>query len=398
MKKIFVLFLALLLALTMVACGGDEDEETEVPGDVADTTVEIPETSEEPEAPEDELPPHNGLGVTIEEILNIIERDLTNWLPINRFYMDDGTVVETTSNGTLRLFTYQSTEADTPGTIIFRATSNSQGTLGNDFLDELRPHMPDGLNFTHGSAIFGEWRLFLICADNPTDYDFGQFPLTVGYFIEHDFFRDEERGNELVSLRNAGDFLGMEEFVLRYIEEMGDTILDTDSAFLILAHLEPMIAMLDRVEIQYDSFDDVANIFYRGLTSLSREHSFVPYTTTRANSISLTVGFYRNGWIFADRARLRLEDGETITFTMGRDADRDIIHGSEIRESRTFRSVSDRDLERMLASRGETIRFEGDDNVDHTLTELERNALEVIYVFRETNFFSNLRHRMIAEF
>ena len=197
-----------------------------------------------------------------------------------------------------------------------------------------------------------------------------------------DFFDDEERASQFDQFMRAGSFADIYYLTIYYIENNNPH--EQDSAWEIINLLEPILEHINRVTIIHDTFNNTATIFYRGLYDVSLQHSFVPYTGTRSSGLSIMVGFHNNGWIFADRARIRLEDGSTVTVTMGRDSTRDVIRGGEIREFVRFNPNS-RQLEQLLCSRPYMIRFEESERqLDRTLTELEQNALDVIHLFERS--------------
>jgi len=212
------------------------------------------------------------------------------------------------------------------------------------------------------------------------------------YILKNDFFMCTERGYELISLRNRGDFSGMELLVLNYIDEMGSNIDDRDSAFKILKHLVPMIDVLDQVEIHYSSANNLAMIYYRGLTGISSESNFVLHTSTRGNSIYAMIGFHYNEWVYAERARIRLKNGYVIGFSMTNSA-KELINDFEIRE-RTVVRLTNSDIADLLVSEVDVIRFEFDGNNhidDRDLSKAEQNAFSVIYQFRDMNYFTDLK-------
>jgi len=372
-----------------------------------------PEDDEPEEEEPEEIPPHTGFGITITDIIELTSSHMARgdgWYPtIKQFEMADGTIVETAllaGIGDIRLLTYRNPQHDSPSTIIFRVASSFRGTLmqnifppvrtlaANTLAPELLPHV------AHGNATFGDWRLYILCLDNTSDFNFGQLPHTLGDFVENDFFMSEERGNDFVSLYRRGDFLGMEAMLHDYIDEVGSDIEDGDTVFWLLEHLEPMLDVLDQVEIHYDSFDDVATIFYRGLTDISFQNSFVPHTSTRNAAMYAFIGFHNNEWINATRARMQFENGVTILFTMNEDG-RTTISGSEIREGRS-RRLRDGDVDSLLNSNPVAIRFQGQGSagaiLDRDLSHAEQNAFRVVYRFKDTNFFPNLRRIMQTEF
>ncbi|MCL2527951.1 MAG: hypothetical protein FWE42_05960 [Defluviitaleaceae bacterium] len=382
----------------------DYEEYEQIPEDPIEQFLQA---EEEPEY-KPILEQHNGLGITAANIIALTNGLTSNdWYPtIKQFVMDDGTIVESALFGgisRLRLFTLQSPDNDYPSTIILRVASNFRGNMMQNFFPAVREAVisslaPDYLpHVTHGSHTYGDWRLYILCLDNPTDFDFGQLPHTLADFVENDFLMSEERGDELIALLRRGDFLGMESLVRDYIDEVGDSIEEGDTAFWVLEHLEPLIDALDLVEIHYDSFDDVATIFFRGLTDIGFQNSFVPHTTTRNAHMYVTIGFHSNEHINASRARIQLENGVNLSFTMSPDH-RSTISGSEVREGRAHRITRDSEMSSFLSSRAMSIRFEGSRNIDRDLSEAEQVAFIIVNQFRETNYFSNLWYAMRAEF
>ena len=211
-------------------------------------------------------------------------------------------------------------------------------------------------------------------------------------FIYSDFFMCKIRGDELIRLRNRGDFLGMESLVQNYIDEMGSDIRNEDTAFRILNHLKPMLAVLSNVEIEYNYTNDVAVIFYSGLTNVSAKSNFVLHTSTRSNSIYAMIGFHHHEWVYAERVRIRLKNGNIIGFSMDTSI-KEVISDYEIRE-RIFVRLTNSDITDLLDSKVDVIRFEFDGNQhidDIDLSEAEQNAFEVIYQFRDMNYFSDLK-------
>jgi len=201
------------------------------------------------------------------------------------------------------------------------------------------------------------------------------------------FFAIEDNVEQFDQFMRSGNFVGIRDLANAYIEHNNPD--EQDSVWAVLNYLEPLLENIDRVTIVHDTFNNVATIFYSGLTDINLTHSFVPYTGTRSR-LGIMVGFHNNGWIFADRARIRLENGETVSVIMGRDATTDVIRGGEIREFVRL-NPSSRQLEQLLASRPYIIRFEGNERqLDRTLTEAEQNALEIIHLFDRSQI--PLRH------
>ena len=218
--------------------------------------------------------------------------------------------------------------------------------------------------------------------------------ISLATYYTEDFFMCAERGDELIQLRNRGDFIGMESLVQNYIEDMGSDIRSTDTAFRILKHLEPMLAVLDQVEIQYNYTNDIAVIFYQGLTDINAENHFVLSTSTRSNTIYAMIGFHHYEWVYAERARIRLDNGSVIGFSMANPPSvKEVISDFEIRE-RTLVRLTNWDIAELAYSKVNIIRFEFDGNnhiYDRDLSEAERNSFDVIYRFRDMDYFMDLK-------
>ena len=173
----------------------------------------------------------------------------TGWYPIiRRFEKEDGTLVETALHGgsinRIRLWTYQSPSSDYPSTIIMRFVPTASGTLVQAMPNEIFSLLSDRIpsetleNVVEVDGIFGHHHLHIFTLNYPDDFDFGQLPVSLADFADDDFFMSEERGDELIRLRDLGDLNGMEAFVKAYMEELGDDIEEGDAAFLLLEYID----------------------------------------------------------------------------------------------------------------------------------------------------------------
>ena len=405
MKRILSIILVLLLfAIGFAGCSGEEaPAPTPEPAEV-ETPAEEPN---EEEALAEEV--NTGLGLTMADIVEIHNDVATSPVEaeIMVFELEDGTVVETLSfplaGLTARLLTYRGAEMDYVETLVFRVDSGFRGPLIGNVHTAVREAMnlEVGTRYVHGSPTVGNYRLYVLSTEKTSDFDFGTLPIHLSDFVEHDFHWVEERSEELVRFARRGEYAQVLELLEAYIAEKGDALHPNDSAFIMLERVLPMVEALDEVTMVYDSFDGRTTIFYRGLTEITRQNSFVPYSSG-GGGLSVLVGFQHNNWIFADRARIRLENGDTLTANMGTDADWDVLAAGTIQESRAFTlnesaGSGNLSLSALLNSHPVAIRFEGEQDIDRELSEAEQNAITVLHPFRYAGIFTNMQRVMAAE-
>ena len=379
LKICIYIIMVLLMVLFFVVCSSNNGESIE------DTSPELTPTinpSPLPTPTQALLYPPN-LGITIDDTLSVIDGVPGLSGSIRPFALYNDIYVTTKGRN---VFIYHNDEFVT--TIVIRVSSTASNlTISNinNVLETLKEMLSLDVQrkVVHGSDIFGNDRLFILTVEHDIGFNFESLLFHVSEKATTDFFTIQSNIERFRLLINRGAFAELHELVSTHIERYGAQIYD--SAWILLNYLEPMMAQLDQIEIIYDDFDDVATIFYIGLTNISSTHNFIPYTTTRNNGFNIKVGFYNDEWIFADRARVRLENGETVQISMSRPI-RDVVRGG-IRETFSTSIINDS----LLESRPIAIRFEGRDRqLDIDLTPAEQNALEVVYVFRYTNIFSDL--------
>ena len=199
----------------------------------------------------------NGFGITASDIVRLRPRtairDSTyrGWYPvISQFEQEDGTLVETAMYGTvgrIRLWTYQLPNIDYPSTIVLRFNSRFRGNLIDYLPSEIRDQIPLEIleNSVEVSGLFDGHRLHIFTLDYSENFDFGQLPVSLADFAIDDFFMVEERGDELVHLRDLGDLDGMEALIQAYVDDMGDNIEAGDTAFWLLGYIEYIRELTD---------------------------------------------------------------------------------------------------------------------------------------------------------
>ena len=314
MKKLLILLMAVFLVLSFAACGGNEIEPEPTP--TPDPEEDVVTTTYEPEdEPEPETKRPTSLGITFDEIIDALPAPTNDRINRTRAYANEnGNRVATNIHGIRKMFAYHEINSDYISTVIFRLPADNTGTLGIEAFDTTMSLLTDESIWpyvTNGQDTFGEWRLYVISIEHDSSFDFSQLLFSAAEKATTDFFASEYNIEQYTRFWRSGDFQALYDLVNNHFEQ-GNTQL-YDSAWQILDLLSPIMEVIDQITVVYDAFDDVATVFYHGLTDVSRSQMFIPYATTVRNDMNILVGFHHSGWIFSDRARLRLENGETLT-------------------------------------------------------------------------------------
>lgn len=210
-----------------------------------------------------------------------------------------------------------------------------------------------------------------------------------------DFFLDESNKDLYHEVINKGDYEKLYKEVETYMDR--EEIRDDDLAHDILKVLKPALELIDDVIIEYDEFDKRSTIHYDGLTDISADNYIVPFLENVPNAevngdrLYLHIGFEKEGWLFADAARIRIgEEVKTVAIS-GSHFDTDVLNNGLIREESVQELSGDSDdafIENMLELDGEDVimRFEGKKGkIDYTLSSTDIKALEVINTFKAVN-------------
>jgi len=246
--------------------------------------------------------------------------------------------------------------------------------------------------FDMGNFTRDGYRVFMFKFED-TDHDRANLPVTLEEIFGADFFANEERIEDYIKLNRAGDYHGLNDLVDTYLTQSPE-VNEVDSAHTILELLDPILEVMDQVNIVYDRFDDDATIYYKGVTEINALHHFVPYTTTRNNTMHAKIGFQNEDWLFFNRIEISLGGNEKITWLNLKENEvlREVINDGLIHEEVT-RVLNEMHFNQFLnASENPILKFTGANNrsLDYEFTEAERNAIEVLNVFRDTNAFPNL--------
>lgn len=157
--------------------------------------------------------------------------------------------------------------------------------------------------------------------------------------------------------------------------------------------------LLEQAYVYTDEFDGRVTVYYPGVRAISTDINILPYirpggrvsdTRPRGSAdLHIDFGFYRTGWLFFDRASLRMSDDSIWEQNFGAfDTNRDVIRGGTIREVGpkdwglvNHNTVAPRLFERMDVEYDHVLRFinRGEDtHHDVTLSELEIRAVSTL--------------------
>jgi len=199
------------------------------------------------------------------------------------------------------------------------------------------------------------------------------------------------------------------EMIDEHIDINGER--DSDATYEIRELAARGIELLERVELVVDDFDGQITVYYSGIREISSTVNIVSFIRPgEVGSIPrfasadfyLSMGFYRNDWLFFDRTELRMSDDSirernhhpVTTHT-------DVVDGNTVRESVISNyslvnapSVRRQFVERMDVNYDHILRFSNRDtntNLDFTLSNTEISALttlaeifNIIWALRET--------------
>jgi len=256
--------------------------------------------------------------------------------------------------------------------------------MGSDDI-EIQPY-----EFGMGNFVRDGFRVFMFKLED-SSHGRSDYPLTAEDIFGNDFFADNERVADYQRFYRAGDFRGLNELVNTYLAEI-DEIDESDSVVSVMELLKPIMEVMDQIEVVYDDFNDVATIYYKGVTEISAHHHFVPYTTTANNQMSAKIGFQNDDWLYFTKIEISLGN-DRMTFRLNEnDVLQDTISANLIHEVTTI-SLTNKHFDQFLrAAENPVIHFTGANQqiLDVEFTEAEMNAVKVLSVFQDTNAFPNL--------
>lgn len=378
MKK---LFLTLFVVLSLVACDNNVKNSSE--------SLEIDEENHE-------INNDKKLGITIEDIVEVesVQTNIDDYSKIKTYESHNGMTIDVINReNTLHFFVYTFKGEEFPSVVITR--TNTVPVVNEEAVEILTDIVlsldEDVYPFVDVIPGVEEEDYLTVGIVFNNERDITELPVFISEIAINDFFFDDDNISFYNESSNRAAYEKLYERVLSYIEE--NDLKGHDSAYEIIDILQPVQKSMEKVEIQYDDFNNVATIYYQGLTDISSQNHIVPFITTNDNKMNILVGFEKDGWLFADNLHFNI-DGEQESFGSF-DPDRHTLGGSRIREE-YIKTNYDDDLTEMIINANEVrMRFKGDKgNLDYTLTNDDIEALKTIQTFNGVrNDLSNLLYR-----
>jgi len=212
-----------------------------------------------------------------------------------------------------------------------------------------------------------------------------------------DMLEDIDFAIRLAEYTNDLEFDAIVDMIDEYLAETNAT--EEDIAHEIRELAVRASELLDDLYIYEDSFDGDITLYHPGVREISSDINVVPYirpggrvspTRPRATAnFHLDFGFYRNGWLFFDRASLRLSNDEIWDNNFGAfETNRDVIRGGTVREVGpknwglvNHNSVGPRLFNNLDTSYDHVLRFTDrreDNHYDVTLSNVEIEAVAAV--------------------
>lgn len=200
------------------------------------------------------------------------------------------------------------------------------------------------------------------------------------YVPENDFLSDETVRTTVNDCLYNYDFDQIASLAQDYIDQQNPA--ETDTAFAILDYAQQGQQILPNCTIVTDDFEDESTS-YGTVQEISSSVNFVPYIedSITSTSIHVNVGFVKEDWLFMESLKIKVGEDDYISKWFDYfDVERDTLGGSTIQEEVDC-SISLEDVEKLLAATDPVMRFEGQDDAtyDHQMTAEELSSLQTIY-------------------
>lgn len=200
------------------------------------------------------------------------------------------------------------------------------------------------------------------------------------YVPENDFLSDETVRTTVNDCLYNYDFDQIASLAQDYIDQQNPA--ETDTAFAILDYAQQGQQILPNCTIVTDDFEDESTA-YGTVQEISSSVNFVPYIedSITSTSIHVNVGFVKEDWLFMESLKIKVGEDDYISKWFDYfDVERDTLGGSTIQEEVDC-SISLEDVEKLLAATDPVMRFEGQDDAtyDHQMTAEELSSLQTIY-------------------
>lgn len=365
----------------------NEGYELNIPDDYQDYFQEIvlranegsrSEASAAEENDEPTIDTEKKLGLKTEDIFNdeLFEGQEDT---LQSFEYDNMKIDVIDSEYAFRMYVYFVDNAEYASGIILRNSGNNKD-LSQETFDFLYEQMDEGTRNASRQFKRADDDYYLIGIIFNGEIDIDNPPMEVSEIIQSDFFLDEENIEFYERALNRAEYKDIYDRVTSYIDENGD-IQESDSAYEIKGILEPIQESMDKVEVQYDDFDNTSTIYYQGMTDISSENYFIPYVSSDNSEMSLLLGFEKEGWLFTDRLYLNIDGEKEFYGTFN--ADTQVLDGGTIREEYTDNNYDEELIERIINADEVKMRFEGENGeLDKDLTANDIDALKTIYSLR----------------
>ncbi|MCL2559761.1 MAG: hypothetical protein FWE07_04675 [Turicibacter sp.] len=294
-----------------------------------------------------------GIGLTTEDVLSLIE-DIETFDHLQTFELENMTVnTLINEDGNIRMFTYYLNGDDYITAVAFRLDDNARHSVvvvADDMISEITAHLYEALPMDlygpllRGNETFGEYRVFLvICTSEIAVEDLPWTVDEVGQFEATSMVADEEVMRQIAEYTMALEFGNIVDLAEDYIANNDPT--EDDVAHDILAAAQRGVELVASVDIVVDDFNGDITIYYSGVQNITNDINIVPFIRPGRNitfdgrgtaNLHITMGFYRDGWVFFDRTELRRADGSFWESNHNSwDTVRDVISGGTIRETIT---------------------------------------------------------------
>lgn len=325
------------------------------------------------------------LNFTLDDVFSLSQFDDLDNQDFRVYNTDDGITVKTMKgkNMYLRFFAYYLDNEEYPVAFFVKSTDSNK-KLNFEILDKLYAKYDpeykeliqvledDGENHHTAGFIF----------NNELKYE--NLPMDLKDLVTDDFFTSAVNQESFKKLNDEGNFSELFNMANEY--KNNNEVGEYDSVHKVIKILEPVVELLDKVDVVVDEVENTTVIYYKGLKNVSSDNYVVPFINTKYRHMEFELGFEKDGWLFATEYIFNI-DGEVFE-KRNKEFTRDVIGGSKIKES----YIDDYDEELVNAIiNGEKVvlRFKGEKgNLDYTLTESDINAVKVI------NEFNDVHHKL----
>ncbi|GIO25297.1 hypothetical protein [Oceanobacillus sp. J11TS1] len=388
MKKYLFVFVSLVLILSACGDNSESDNPSEKNEELQAENVDS-ETDKE-DSSDKELDLKKKLGLRTEDIFNAElfegQEDSLQSFEYENMNID----VIDSDNSAFRMFVYYVDDSEYASGIVLRNNGNNKD-LSQETFDFFYDSIDKGAQDASRQFKRAHDDYYLVGVIFNSEIDIDNPPVDLSEISGKDFFSNEENVVFYKNALNKAEYKEIYDTASTYVDN--NDVSEYDSANEIIEILEPIQDYMEDIEIQYDDFDEVSTIYYKGLNDISSENYIVPFITTEDNTMNLLVGFEKENWLFADDVIFNI-DGERETIGTF-DFDTETLGGRLIREEDIKTNVDEELIEEIVEADEVKMRFEGSKGeLDYTLTTNDINAIKTLSSFNGIrNELSNLLYR-----